>query len=152
LAKILYKDLETNLPKYEISHEGASRQISQLDDLTLVSDDWSGDKGYLEGVKEIVVELRGYRNKKLRNLAIQKNGYICYVCGSNYEGLYGENAKSVFEIHHLHPISNGERITETDDVVLVCSNCHHFLHSKGVEPFPVEEMRKKIHSIRRESE
>jgi len=105
-------------------------------------------KGYLEGVEQIAFELKRLRNPKVRNQAIARSGYKCTICDSTFEGIYGELGKSVFVVHHLIPISKGERISTNDKVIVVCANCHQVLHCKGKEPLLIDELREIIIKLR----
>jgi len=46
--------------------------------------------------------------------------------------MYGDLRKGYIEYHHTIPLSQyGEvKITNIDDLCLVCSNCHRMLHRK----------------------
>jgi predicted HNH restriction endonuclease len=100
------------------------------------------------GIDEITHELK-HRDTKLRNLAIiENNGYHCCICGFNFEDFYGEIGKDIIEVHHLIPISDGERITTTKELAVVCPNCHRVLHHNGKKPIPIEDLKKKVEELR----
>ncbi|HAL72766.1 MAG TPA: HNH endonuclease [Verrucomicrobiales bacterium] len=82
----------------------------------------------------LITELhkRRERNKALRAKLLKsrrKKGPLrCEICdvGSNLPNTCYEDA--IFEAHHTNPMSEGERITNLNEVVLLCANCHRLLH------------------------
>lgn len=71
------------------------------------------------------------RNKELRQLCLQHYGYICQVCGMNFEETYGEIGKSFIEVHHINPIADtdGEHVLDPQiGLIPLCSNCHSMIH------------------------
>ena len=47
----------------------------------------------------------------------------------NFEQVYGELGKDYIEVHHLHPVSQGERqVNPIEDLIPLCSNCHSMIH------------------------
>jgi hypothetical protein len=71
------------------------------------------------------------RNKELRQLCLQHYGYICQVCGMNFEETYGEIGKSFIEVHHINPIADtdGEHVLDPKiGLIPLCSNCHSMIH------------------------
>ena len=85
------------------------------------------------------------RNRALRNQVAQENDYVCYVCGLKFETIYGSIGEEFIEVHHKHPIHDGERETKPEDLVCVCSNCHSMLH-RNASPLSPEELKKIIES------
>ncbi len=74
------------------------------------------------------------RNPRLRQLCLQHYGYVCQVCGMNFERCYGEIGKDFIEVHHLNPIADtdGEHALDpTEGLVPLCSNCHSMIHRGG---------------------
>lgn len=74
------------------------------------------------------------RNPRLRQLCLQHYGYVCQVCGMNFEARYGEIGKDFIEVHHLNPIADtdGEHALDpTEGLVPLCSNCHSMIHRGG---------------------
>lgn len=72
------------------------------------------------------------RNPKLRQKLLRKRGVenlCCEICGQTHAHLGNELRDSVFEAHHLIPVSTaGERKTSIQDMALLCANCHRLLH------------------------
>ena len=83
----------------------------------------------LEGAKHEATVTRYERDRSNRRECIAHYGYVCQVCGLNFEKAYGELGKSFIEVHHLHPVSQGERqVNPIEDLIPLCSNCHSMIH------------------------
>lgn len=101
----------------------------------------------IEGKRKIITSISAERNQSLREKAIKYHGKKCTVCGFNFEEAYGkEYGRDFIEIHHIHPLSEGnnyiERLTNyKTDLVPVCSNCHRMLHRKRNEVLSIEKLR-----------
>lgn len=56
----------------------------------------------------------------------------CEVCGFDFERTYGGIGADYIEGHHTKPVSEleEESMTNVDDILLVCANCHRMLHRK----------------------
>jgi hypothetical protein len=91
-----------------------------------------GDKIIREHIKQELTR----RNSKIVQLAksqafINGNGRIkCECCEFDFFEFYGQIGVKFIECHHKIHLSTGERLTEIDDLALVCSNCHRMLHRK----------------------
>lgn len=93
-----------------------------------------------EEVEEQLVEgrlaeskiIRRQRNRAARDLCLVASGYRCYICGFNFEEIYGEIGKDFIEIHHKKPIStfDEEHPISASDLCALCSNCHSMIHRK----------------------
>ena len=96
----------------------------------------------LEGVDKRFFVKKYERSQILRRRAIEIHGLSCYVCGFNFELIYGEIGKGFIHIHHLEKISSkGEGLVDPiEDLVPVCPNCHAMLHSND-PPITPEELK-----------
>lgn len=82
-----------------------------------------------EGAKHESTVTRYERDRSNRKDCIAHYGYVCQVCGLNFEKAYGELGKAFIEVHHLHPVSQGERqVNPIEDLIPLCSNCHSMIH------------------------
>lgn len=140
---IKIEKIERFLPKYKITSTG----IVLITNKVPVSQETSKD--VLEGgIKEIIREL-SYRNPQLRSKAITENGgYFCFICGFDFEAFYGDAGKNIIEVHHKIPLSDGERMTTTKELAVVCANCHRVIHHKE-EQIDVNELKKIIEERRK---
>lgn len=84
---------------------------------------------------------RLHRSKERNRLLILKSKELhlindsklsCQVCGFSFFENYGELGDGYIEAHHIFPISElkEETETKTEDIALVCSNCHRMLHRR----------------------
>lgn len=91
-----------------------------------------GDKIIREHIKQELTR----RNSKIVQLAktqalIKGDGRIkCECCNFDFLEIYGQLGVKFIECHHKIHLSTGERLTEIEDLALVCSNCHRMLHRK----------------------
>lgn len=88
-------------------------------------------EGYSEG-KLSRVEINKYeRNPVNRKICLMAKGYICSICGFDFEKTYGEIGKDYIEVHHITQVSDmGEDyiVKPLEDLVPLCSNCHSMIH------------------------
>ena len=112
----------------------------------------SQEEKFLEGQLQETKFFRRKRNRALREECIKKyGGYKCYVCGFDFEKVYGERGKEFIEVHHLNPMASydDEHPITPDELRPLCSNCHSMIHrdpSGGVtdiEVFKAEYIRQK---------
>lgn len=86
------------------------------------------------------------RNRELRQACLRHYGYVCQVCGMDFERFYGETGKEFIEVHHLDPIADtdGEHVLDPKTgLVPLCSNCHSMIHRNPTgKPYTLEEMRR----------
>lgn len=69
------------------------------------------------------------RNPQLRKQALKKFGYKCAACGFSFESFYGpELGEDFMEVHHIVPVSEGERENDYTNLRPMCSNCHRMIH------------------------
>ncbi|MFM6356828.1 MAG: HNH endonuclease, partial [Planktothrix sp.] len=74
---------------------------------------------------------------------IEYYGTNCYVCGFDFENVFGEIGKDFIHVHHLIPLSEINQEYEVDpikDLRPVCPNCHAMIHRKN-PPFTIEEIK-----------
>ena len=80
------------------------------------------------------ITVRNYnRNPEARRKCLEHHGYICSVCGFNFENIYGELGKDYIQIHHIKTISSygkKHKINPKKDLRPVCANCHVMLHRR----------------------
>ncbi len=90
------------------------------------------DRQYSEGALK-TIQVNAYeRNIKARQECLKINGASCFVCGFNFEKVYGDIGKGYIHIHHKVDISCVGReyvVDPAKDMVPVCPNCHAMLHT-----------------------
>lgn len=86
-----------------------------------------------EGAKYQVTVNKYERSSIARQKCIEANGTRCFVCGFEFEKIYGEVGKNFIHIHHIIPLNKiGKEyvINYKNDLIPVCPNCHAMLHKK----------------------
>jgi len=90
---------------------------------------------FVEGMSATQMHKRRERNSKIRSAVIanrmNKSGVLsCEICELNVIGMEEKLADSVFEAHHIVPLSSaqGKVATRIKDMALLCANCHRLLH------------------------
>lgn len=104
-----------------------------------------------EGAKKHVELERSQRNPELRQLCLAKYGFVCQVCGFNFEKAYGDIGKNFIEVHHLKPISSFEGKHGVDplkDLVPLCSNCHSMIHHGPNGLMTLKDIRQQYKGIK----
>jgi thymidylate synthase (FAD) len=57
----------------------------------------------------------------------KRDNATCQLCGKHQS----DDKNNKFHIHHLYPFAEYERLrTNPDNLVLLCKDCHNFVHSK----------------------
>lgn len=93
-----------------------------------------------EGEKKYVLHLAIERDRKLRdqkvNLFLEKHGKLfCELCGFRFVEAYPFLESDVIEVHHVVPLKTLSKSTmvTTDDLMLLCANCHLAVHQGDAE-------------------
>lgn len=84
-----------------------------------------------EGKLKVVTLSKRERSPKLRAHVLAIRGYRCQVCEFDFIARYGKFAEKCVELHHLKPVASASRrgrATSSDEVIVVCPNCHRALH------------------------
>jgi 5-methylcytosine-specific restriction enzyme A len=101
---------------------------------------------YTEGHYTKVLINKYERNKHARSACLEHFGYVCMVCGFDFEKVYGAFGKGKIHVHHRKPISQcgkGYVVNPIKDLQPVCPNCHLMIHSRRT-PYTVAEIQKMI--------
>jgi predicted HNH restriction endonuclease len=103
-------------------------------------------KQYQESEVSLVSLTRYERSPAAREAALKAHGYVCSVCGFDFEKVYGDRGRQFIEVHHLQPLHAGaypRHADPTHDLRPVCSNCHRVIHRR--EPMlSIDQMRDLI--------
>lgn len=105
---------------------------------------------HLEGGLSRVEVNRYERDPINRQLCLIANGYVCRICGFDFEKTYGEIGYHFINVHHIVPISKSQEKYEIDpviDLIPVCPNCHAMLH-KSDPPYSPDELKKKLSEVK----
>lgn len=95
--------------------------------ITIINEE---DSALIEGRLMESKVLRRQRNRVARERCLIESGCKCYVCGFDFEKVYGEIGKGFLEVHHKRPISTYDEEHEIpqSELVALCSNCHSMVH------------------------
>lgn len=103
--------------------------------ISLLVDEFEEEYSLKEG--KVIFRLHKYFERSSKLIAKKKQLYIkkhdkleCELCGFNFFKTYGEIGDGFIECHHIKPLNqiNKETDTSLNDLILVCSNCHRMLH------------------------
>jgi len=95
------------------------------------------DPGVMEGSRGEVVLSKAERDPSNRKNALKHYGTHCQACG------LVPKVAAIIEVHHLHPVSEGVRRTQIEDLCPLCRNCHGLAHTT-VPPMPIEQLRQFV--------
>jgi 5-methylcytosine-specific restriction protein A len=98
---------------------------------------------YFEGAKKHISINAYERNPEARRKCIEYFGATCYICGFNFEKVYGEIGKDFIHVHHLKQISDigkSYQVDPVNDLLPVCPNCHAIIHRKK-PPYTIDEVK-----------
>lgn len=104
--------------------------------------------GY-EGGRTTALVNKYERDPSLRLACLDFYGYICQICGFDFEGFYGGIGRNYCHVHHIRPLSEMKKITKINpitDLIPVCPNCHSMLHKTTPALLP-EHLKKLIQKI-----
>ena len=100
-----------------------------------------------EGKKKEIFTTQYERNPKLRKQAVQIHGTTCMACGFNFKEFYGERGADYIEVHHIRPLAQRNEEVEIDpsnDLIVLCANCHRMIHRKKNDILSLEELKTLI--------
>ena len=120
--------------------------------LSLLNVTENEERALLEGGVSRVEINRYERNPVNRELCLSANGYICKICGFDFEKVYGEIGHHFIHVHHIVPVSQHSEeytIDPVKELIPVCPNCHAMLHRQD-PPFMPEEIKSIIQNNSRQ--
>lgn len=86
------------------------------------------------------------RSRYLAAQCKERDGYLCQICGFDFEEVYGGLGSQFAEAHHKKPLASLSRktTTELEDLITVCANCHRMLHRMDGGPADILKLRTKV--------
>ncbi len=106
----------------------------------------TNQNSFPEGTSNQVISTRYERNPYARKLCLDHYGYTCFICGFNFENIYGAVGKDYIHVHHLTQIEAGSRKTDPiNDLRPVCPNCHAMIH-RSKDAYSIEAVKEFIKS------
>ena len=121
-----------------------------LDDIEVETEQTSEEEVSfgLEGKSRAIVSRVRERSPRLRVAALRIHGYLCQVCGFDFEGKYGAWGRGFIEVHHIQELAGapaeGVEVDPATDLAVVCSNCHRMIHRRPGCALPLAELREII--------
>lgn len=109
------------------------------------------DRFEVEGFHTYSLSKKYERSRMNRALAIRIHGRTCFVCGYDFDAIFGTIAEGYIEIHHLLPVSMMDAPAIVDprtDLVPLCANCHRMAHRRW-PPYTPEELRRNMRAPER---
>lgn len=103
-----------------------------------------------EGDKRYYSSTRYERDPLARKRCIEHYGCKCFVCGFDFEKVYGELGKGFIEVHHIVPISQrgGNYLVDPiRDLRPLCSNCHSMIHRNN-ETLSIDRLSKIVREMK----
>jgi 5-methylcytosine-specific restriction protein A len=105
--------------------------------------------GRIEALEGQLIERRIMtrgRNAPLRQKALAMSDGKCEACGTNFGMLLGGRGWRVLQVHHRNQLSDLSEptITKTEDLAVVCANCHLLIHADRAAPLPLEALRAQL--------
>lgn len=110
-----------------------------------VEDEIEESKFYEGRISQALVN-RYERNPANRELCLAVNGYVCKICGFDFEKKYGEIGHNFIHVHHIEMVSSfgGEYYLDPiRDMIPLCPNCHAMLHRTN-PPMKPEKLKQII--------
>ena len=100
-----------------------------------------------EGFEMTVKERRKYRNSAIVRIKKSESDGRCEVCGFSFGRFYGPDGDGYMICHHKKQLSETDKSvkTTTDDLAIVCANCHEILHRRR-KPIKLGELRQRVRS------
>jgi 5-methylcytosine-specific restriction enzyme A len=101
--------------------------------------------GYEDG-RTMRLHKRIDRNQGLARRAKRIHGFVCQVCGFDFEQRYKTIGKGFIEAHHLTPLAELARETHpirldpSTDFAVLCANCHRMIH-RSATPHNIDTFR-----------
>ncbi len=105
----------------------------------------------MEGTEtEIRISRRG-RSRLLRDDAIDKSRGVCEVCNRDFSKLFSGAGCRVLQVHHRRQLSAlvAPRINKSEDLAVVCANCHSLIHLDPKRAMRVGILRRKLNAEKR---
>jgi predicted HNH restriction endonuclease len=95
------------------------------------------------------VEYRAYRRKRdhrLMQAARRAAKGICAVCEVDYSKILKGKGVRVLQVHHKHQLGQLDtpRLNSSDDLVVVCANCHALIHMDSKKALPVKALKSML--------
>lgn len=112
-------------------------------DFSIAEEVNESDEKFYEGSVHAIIVNAYERNPEARLKCISHYGSKCFVCGFDFEKVYGEAGQGIIHVHHLTPLASIGKEYQVDpikDMRPICPNCHVVIHKKQ-PPLGIEKVR-----------
>lgn len=99
-----------------------------------VASESAGAAVFREGLRYAINSTAIERSPAARAACIEHYGCRCYVCGFDFEKMFGELGAGYIHVHHRVEISARTGVYDVDpvkDLVPLCPNCHAMAHREA---------------------
>jgi hypothetical protein len=105
--------------------------------------DESVSPSIIEGIAREAKVVTRSRSRKLRRSAMDRSKGVCEACGTDFSKLFDGKGVGVLQVHHREQLALQElpRLTSSEELAVVCANCHAMIHSDPLRAMPVEALR-----------
>lgn len=102
----------------------------------------------LEGISQEAVISTKSRNAALRREAMDRANGVCEACEFDFSGFAGGRGVRVLQAHHREQLALNDAPVwnDSDDLAILCANCHLLIHHDMKKAMSVEELRELLHS------
>jgi 5-methylcytosine-specific restriction protein A len=132
-------------------------QLVYGDNLSNLNDqpEFDEDAGWeYENLQRFRMHKRFERNATLVAKVKGTQGYMCAVCGFDFEEQYGRIGHQFIEAHHLVPfgslVGQNVRLDPRSDFAVLCSNCHRMAHRLD-DPGDIGALRALLKQVRKKA-
>lgn len=135
-------EVETYLDNLGFEIEGERKRRDKV--ATAIKTIEKEEDTFYEGKKYERTYLKSQRNiNAVRKFKKAKN-YTCEVCNFHFN-------KRIVEVHHLTPFSEteGERKVNTEDLIVLCPNCHSIAHYLLKQDKKYEQRKSLVEELQR---
>lgn len=134
--RVVWRQFSEKPEELSAAAEAIRANVSSAKDVALVDLDGAvaeAEEGRLLTRQHIQRERSRSLVEKKKAAVLKTTGRLeCEACGFDFEVIYGERGKGFIEAHHTKPLNTltpGTK-TSTDDLVVLCANCHRMVHSR----------------------
>lgn len=103
-----------------------------------------------EGARFSIASTAIERNPVARRKCIEHYDCKCYLCGFDFEQVFGELGKGFIHVHHRVDLATRDGVYNVDpinDLVPLCPNCHAMAHRER-PALPIERLKEIIQSLK----
>jgi hypothetical protein len=131
ILRILFTDASRRVIRRIEWKDANSKQFVPADVSVIPPHQLTSVQALYEGAAKRIQTQAFERDPRARRLCLAHYGSNCFVCGFDFERIYGNVAAGFIHVHHLTPLAKVRGRHAVDPVKHlrpVCPNCHAVLH------------------------